>query len=183
MVGGIRCTPHADHDARGRSKLAASSAGAARTGNRDLGRSRQADRRIWRMTRYLLDANALSDCIYRRRGVDIKVREARLRGATLGTAIPAAAEVLAGTEFSSTRDRNLPIVERGLRTFRLWPFDMASAREYARIYAELRQLGRPTPTIDLFIAAISRTIGNCRIVSCDSDFSDIPGIRVENWAD
>lgn len=133
------------------------------------------------MRRYLLDSNSLADCIYRRHGVDQKVRLARSRGDKVGTAIPVAAEVLAGAEYSASRDRNLPIVSRGILLFRLWPFDLKAAREYARLYAEMRHLGRPFQTMDLMIAAIVRSFGNCTVVTCDSDFSDVPNLRVENW--
>jgi tRNA(fMet)-specific endonuclease VapC len=32
------------------------------------------------------------------------------------------------------------------------------------------------------IAAIAFTLGNCTVVTKDSDFSAIPGLTVENWA-
>jgi hypothetical protein len=37
------------------------------------------------MTRYLLDTGIMSDFINHRKGVDVKVREARQRGARIGT--------------------------------------------------------------------------------------------------
>lgn len=58
--------------------------------------------------RYLLDTGIMGDLINRRRGVDVRVREARQRGARIGTCLPVVAELLAGIELSSSRDRNLP---------------------------------------------------------------------------
>ncbi len=37
-------------------------------------------------------------------------------------------------------------------------------------------------TIDIMIAAIARTLGDCTVVTTDSDLAAIPGLAVENWA-
>jgi tRNA(fMet)-specific endonuclease VapC len=36
--------------------------------------------------------------------------------------------------------------------------------------------------IDIQIAAIALSLGNCTVVTADSDLAAIPGLRVENWA-
>lgn len=133
------------------------------------------------MRRYLLDSNSLSDCIFRRKGVDVRAAEARARGDRLGTAITVVAELLAGTESSATRDKNLPIVNRNLKLFRIWPFDLPAAREYGRLFAELRRTGGIVPPMDLTIASIALTLPNCTVVTTDSDLSRVPGLRVEDW--
>ena len=134
------------------------------------------------MRRYLLDSNSLSDCIFRRRDVDVRVREARSLGDVVGTAIPIVGELLGGIEFSSTRDANLVIVNRNLNLFRLWPFTLDAARCYSRIYADLRHAGRRIQVIDMMIAAIAQSLGKCTIVTSDTDFSAIPSLDTENWA-
>ncbi len=134
------------------------------------------------MRRFLLDSNAVSDCIFRRRNVDERVREARRRGDRIGTGIPVIAELLGGIEASSTRNRNLPVFNRNLNLFRIWPFDLKAAREYSRIYAELRRRGIQIQSIDVMIAAIALTQANCRVVTTDSDLAKIPTLEVENWA-
>jgi len=135
------------------------------------------------MKRYLLDSNAVSDCIFRQRGVADRVREARLNGDLVGTAIPVVAELLGGIENSTSREPNLVIVNRNLNLFRLWPLTLPAARAYARIYADLRRAGRRIQVVDMMIAAIAKTLGKCIIVTTDSDLSVIPGVDVENWAD
>jgi hypothetical protein len=35
---------------------------------------------------------------------------------------------------------------------------------------------------DQKIAAIARSMGNCTVVSADSDLGAVPGLAVENWA-
>jgi tRNA(fMet)-specific endonuclease VapC len=134
------------------------------------------------MRRYLLDTGSAADCIFRRRGVHQRVKDARMAGGKIGIGIPVLAELLAGVEYSASRDRNLEIVNRNLRLFRLWPFDARSAREYARLYAALRRAGRPMQVVDMMIAAIGLTLGNCTVVSADGDLSAVPGLRVENWS-
>ena len=134
------------------------------------------------MKRYLLDTGSAADCIFRRRGVDDKVKLTRSSGGKIGIGIPVMAELLAGVEFSLTRERNLEIVNRNLRLFRIWPFTPEAAREYARLFANLRRLGRPMQSIDIMIAAIARTLGNCTVVSSDTDLAAVPGLTVENWA-
>ena len=34
---------------------------------------------------------------------------------------------------------------------------------------------------DIQIAAIAKSIGNCVLVSTDTDFDEVPGLTVENW--
>jgi predicted nucleic acid-binding protein len=60
------------------------------------------------VNRYLLDTGIMGDFINHRRGVDAKVREARQRGARIGTCMPVVAELFFGVEASATRDANLP---------------------------------------------------------------------------
>ena len=134
------------------------------------------------MSRYLLDTNAVADCVFRRRGVFDRVQTARLAGHRIGTGIPVLAEVFAGIEYSATRDANLVVVNRNVGLFRLWPFTPDAAREYGRLYATLRQRGRTIQTVDLMIAAIALTLGGCTVVTSDSDLSGIPRLKVENWA-
>jgi tRNA(fMet)-specific endonuclease VapC len=134
------------------------------------------------MRRYLLDTNSAADCIFRRRGVHEKVKETRQSGGKIGTCIPVLAEIWAGIEYSVTRDKNRDIVNRNLRLFRLWPLSAEAAAEYGRLFAELRRAGRPMQVVDMMIAAIARTLGNCTVVSRDSDLSAVPGLKVESWS-
>ena len=36
--------------------------------------------------------------------------------------------------------------------------------------------------IDVQIAAIALTLGNCTVVTVDSDFEAIPGLTIDNWS-
>ncbi len=133
------------------------------------------------MKRYLLDTNAAGDCIFRRRGVHERVAQARAAGAKFGLALPVVAELLAGIENSSSRDKNLAIVNRHLRLFRIWPLTMPSVRIYGRLVAETRSTGRTIGAMDLLIASIALSLKNCTVVSNDSDMRPVPRLIVEDW--
>lgn len=133
------------------------------------------------MKRFLLDTNAAADCIFRRRGVADRVKQARIAGAKIGIGLPVLAELRAGVEFSSSRERNLSIVNQNLHLFRLWPFTEQAARVYGGLFAQLRRSGRTVPSMDLMIAAIALALGDCTVVTTDSDLDAVPGLSVENW--
>lgn len=132
------------------------------------------------MKRYLLDTNALGDLVGRRRGVDVRVRAAS-RVAVVGTATPAVAEFLYGVEHSTSRDHNMRIAQRALARLVVWPFDLAAAEEYGRLFARLRTAGRMMQQPDVMIAAVARMLTNCTVVSSDSDMHAVPGLSVEDW--
>lgn len=132
--------------------------------------------------RYLLDTNAMGDLLNKRRGVDIKVQQARQRGAIIGTCEPVVGELFYGAENSATRDANLRQLRVGLLGIRVWPFDRRAAEEFGRLRAHLRRIGRPIQVIDAQLAAVALTLGRCTVVSADTDLLAVPGLAVENWA-
>jgi tRNA(fMet)-specific endonuclease VapC len=132
--------------------------------------------------RYLLDTGPTFDCMFRRRGVHERVREARGRGAKVGIALPVLGEVMAGVEASASRDATWDVVRREVNKFVLWPFNKAAALQFGRIFADLKRRGRIIQQIDMQIAAIALTLGNCTVVSTDSDLTAVSGLTVENWA-
>lgn len=134
------------------------------------------------MKRYLLDTNAMGDLINDRRGVPDRAAEARRRGGKIGTCVPVVSELFVGIEGSKSRERNRERLIRALKRLVCWPFDLAAAEEYGRIAIEQKATGRTLDKLDMMIAAVARTIPNCTIVTSDSDFDAVAGIRTENWA-
>jgi tRNA(fMet)-specific endonuclease VapC len=133
------------------------------------------------VTRFLLDTNIAGHYINRRHGVFARARVEVANGNPLGIGIPVLAELVAGIEHSSSRDRHMTRLKTALASLRLWPFDSPAAFEYGRIYAELARLGRPIGVVDMMIAAIAMALGNCTVVSSDSDLLAVPGLSVVNW--
>lgn len=131
--------------------------------------------------RILLDSNAITSLMGNRQPVTHRVEAARRKGIRIGTCEPVVAEILAGIERSVTRDENLVRFRRCLSGLSCWPLDRAASEIYGRLAAELRRTGRPMQTIDMMLAAIALSLGDCTVVTTDSDLSAIPGLSVENW--
>jgi len=91
------------------------------------------------------------------------------------------AELFYGLEMSSSRLANQALILRCLKYLRCWPLDRSASEIYGRLYADLRRRGRPMRVIDIMLAAIAMSLGNCVVVSTDSDLLAIPGLSVENW--
>jgi tRNA(fMet)-specific endonuclease VapC len=131
--------------------------------------------------RYLLDTGIMGDFVNHRRGVDERVRDARERGARIGTCLPVVAELFFGIEASLTREANRKRLTRALSGIVQWPFNRAAAEEYGRLAARLRSMGRTIQQNDIQIAAIALSLGSCTVVTTDADLAAVPGLSVENW--
>jgi len=59
----------------------------------------------------------------------------------------------------------------------IFPITMSTAEQYAQVYAELRQKGRPIPTNDMWIAA-SALEHDVRLLTFDHHFSQITGLKM-----
>ena len=132
--------------------------------------------------RYLLDSGIASDYIHRRAGVHRRAQALARQGHQIGIGTPVLGELLGGILASDTREQNLPILRRNLGRFKLWPFDGPAAEEYGGLWADLRRRGRPMQVPDMQIAAIALSLGDCVVVSKDSDLRAVPGLEVEDWS-
>jgi tRNA(fMet)-specific endonuclease VapC len=132
--------------------------------------------------RYILDSGIVTDLINHRNGVDRKAAEVFRLGGRLGIGTPVLGELLAGLYNSASRIKNEARLGRLLTRLTLWPYDELAAKEYGPIAGDLRSRGIAIQQIDLQIAAIALMLGNCVVVSKDTDFNEINGLSVENWA-
>ncbi|MBX9622494.1 MAG: type II toxin-antitoxin system VapC family toxin [Gemmataceae bacterium] len=114
--------------------------------------------------------------------VRARARAEKARGNRLGTSAPAAGELYAGAEGSATRAANLALVRQALRELTVWPYQRAEAEEFGRLAALLKRIGRTVGDVDVQTAAIARALGNCTVVTMDSDFSRVPGLPIEDWS-
>lgn len=131
--------------------------------------------------RLLLDSGIANDFINRRRGIYERAQAEVSQGNPIGVVVPVLAELVAGIEGSTSRDRNMKSLLLALRSWRIWPFDAPAAFEYGRIQAELLRIGRPMQIIDIMIAAIAQSLGNCKVITTDSDLLAVPGLKAERW--
>lgn len=132
--------------------------------------------------RFLLDAGPAQDFLQSRDPVFARAKSEQRKGAKIGICFPTLGELLAGIELSKTRDENMKRLRRGLRDLILWPFDKAAAEEYGRVFATLRRIGRPMQHIDMQVAAVALTLGDCAVVTVDSDLFAVPGLSVVDWS-
>jgi tRNA(fMet)-specific endonuclease VapC len=133
------------------------------------------------MRRYLLDTKPAQDFNNNRNGVRQRADEERHRGNRIGICTPVLGELWAGVEGSASRDRNLQRLRFGLSRLILWPYDEPAAEEFGRIFSHLKRIGRPMQQVDIMIAAVALSLGNCTVVSADSDLAAVSGLTVENW--
>jgi tRNA(fMet)-specific endonuclease VapC len=134
------------------------------------------------LRKFILDTGIASDYINRRRGVYQKARQEKSIGSRIGIGTPILGELWAGIHGSASKDRNEKLLRRSLEDLVIWPYEKKAAEEFGRLFAELRRVGRPMQQIDIQIAAIALSLGNCTVVTKDSDFRTIPGLNVVDWS-
>jgi len=129
----------------------------------------------------LLDSGILSDFINRRRTVYDRVKEIASQRVRIGTCVPVVAEIAFGIEASVSHEKNMQRFLSALPSFTIWPFDQEAAFRYGILAAELRRTGRPMQVVDIMVGAIALNLGDCKVVTTDSDLLSIPGLTVEQW--
>jgi tRNA(fMet)-specific endonuclease VapC len=131
------------------------------------------------MSRYLLDTGIAQDFINDRNGVRERVDAEE--GEPDGICTPVLGEPWSGVEGSASRDRNLARLQHAISRLVIWPYTNEAAEEFGRVFAELRRVGRPMQQIDIMIAAIALSLGQCTVVTADTDLAAVPGLTVEDW--
>jgi tRNA(fMet)-specific endonuclease VapC len=134
------------------------------------------------MRRYLLDTGAAGDYLGRRKNVFPRAKEEVARGNRIGICVPVLGELYFGIELSASRERNLQRLQRDLPTLTIWPYNESAAEQFGRLAAVSRRAGRTMQQIDIQIASIALSLGNCTVVSGDGDLADVPGLTLENWS-
>ena len=134
------------------------------------------------MRRYILDTGPAQNYVQRRGGIYQRTREKVAAGHRVGIAMPTLCELFAGVENSDTRDHNYVRLKHNLQSLTLWPLDRGAAEEFGRQFAFLKRIGRPMPQMDIQIASIALSLGNCTLVTKDSDFAAILGLMIEDWS-
>ena len=133
------------------------------------------------MKRFLLDTGPAADFVNRRHGIYDRVRRELESGNRVGICTPVLGELWAGVYHSATRDQNIDRLVRRLTGLIIWPYDESAAREFGMLFSELRSRGRPMQQVDIQIAAIAMTLGNCTVITKDSDFAAIARLPIDNW--
>lgn len=98
----------------------------------------------------------------------------------VGIAAITAAELLHGVHRADPerRARRAAFVEHVLRTVDTLPFDLATARVHARLWADLAQAGRTIGPHDLMVAATAVARGWAVATVNTREFSRVPGLAL-----
>jgi tRNA(fMet)-specific endonuclease VapC len=134
------------------------------------------------MMRFLLDTGPAQDFVNDRNGIRERAELERRRGNRIGICTPVLGELWSGVECSQSRELNLRRLQHGLSRLINWPYDENAAVEFGRIFAKLKQAGRPMQQIDIQIAAIAISLGNCVVITTDSDLLAVPGLKTDDWS-
>lgn len=123
------------------------------------------------MTRFLIDADS---AIYAMSGRFDAMRDRFASSMPGEVAISAIsfAEIAIGS--NNGKPPPPEILDAFIRAVPLLPFDEAAAREYARLPFKRARFDR-------LLAAHAVSIGATVITNNEDDFTDIPGLKVENW--
>lgn len=135
----------------------------------------------------LLDTNVLSELMRPAPAQAVLDWIAGQALATLCTAAPCQAEILAGIAVLPEGRRRADLAAAAEGMFaedfaaRILPFDAAAAAAYAALFAARRQAGRPIATIDLMVAAIAGARGARVVTRNVRDFSGCGIEVIDPW--
>ncbi len=91
------------------------------------------------------------------------------------------AELQFGVEKSSSIEKNRIALERFLLPLEIVEFDAKAAIEYGEIRADLEKKGTPIGSMDLLIAAHTKSLETIIVTNNEKEFSRVEGLIVENW--
>jgi len=132
----------------------------------------------------LIDASILIEA--ERGRLDLEPHVARHGEEEAFLSVVTASELLHGVHRAAApgvRARRSAFVEGLLERFPLLSVDLACARAHAQLWADLRQGGALIGPHDLWLAATCVAHGLTMITANLREFSRVPGLTLEVWAD
>lgn len=127
---------------------------------------------------YLLDTNTCIDfALGRSAALFDRVDAAFARGLSISTIT--LAELRVGAKTAGAENKDEERLDLLIRVLTVRPFDEAAAEDYGRL---VRQVGVKRRNFDRLIAAHARSRGLIVVTRNGRDFSDVPGLVVENWS-
>jgi len=132
--------------------------------------------------KYLLDTNI---CIYLIKSKSVRVLEKFLSQeiGDIGISTVTVAELQYGVQKSQFPQQNLAALEKFLMPLNIMDFDLTATEQYGKIRVFLEQKGIPIGAYDLMIAAQALSQDVILVTNNVREFSRIPGLRLENWAE
>lgn len=133
------------------------------------------------MLLYMLDTDIVS---YITKRSNPKVLD-RLRAASTSAtciSVITESELRFGVEVSPRRSRDETGLSDFLQYMQVLDFPAAAARDYGEIRGYLHRNGSMIGANELLIAAHARCLGLTLVTNNVSEFSRVPGLKMENWA-
>jgi len=131
--------------------------------------------------RYMLDTDICIYVINERPPAVLRAFRAH-EAAGLGVSSVTAAELFYGVARTGSQ-RNLSALRQFLSPLQIAPFDAVAAEVCGSLRAWLAAQGTPIGPYDVQIAAHAHAIGVTLVTNNMREFSRVPGLHVENWAD
>ncbi|MEJ1959663.1 MAG: type II toxin-antitoxin system VapC family toxin [Nitrosomonadales bacterium] len=91
-------------------------------------------------------------------------------------------ELSYGAQKGRWRKANIALLEEFLLDFIIAPFDEKAAHAGGMIRTQLEKKGKPIGPMDTLIAGHAVSLGIPLVTHNLSEFSRVPGLKVENWA-
>jgi tRNA(fMet)-specific endonuclease VapC len=130
---------------------------------------------------HLLDTNSCVDHLRRVQTSNITAKLGAVLPGSVVLCSVVVAELLYGAHRSARKTQTLSQVQIFCRQFRSLPFDDRAAEDYGRIRANLVSLGTLVGPNDLMIASIALANGLILVTHNTSEFSRVPGLKLEDW--
>ncbi len=132
--------------------------------------------------KYLLDT---SMCIYliRQKPPQVLDKFAALSFGDIGVSTSTVAELQYGVQKSQRPEQNQQALEQFLIPLIIADFDQDAAMAYGAIRATLEQQGTPIGSLDLLIAAHTRSLGVTLVTNNLREFARVPDLETVNWAE
>lgn len=131
---------------------------------------------------FLLDTNIISALMKDRSGTDTaRVRQWGLRtpDCTLVTSVVVQYELLFGLARHGS-PRLQAAFDIQMQSLVVLSLDEVVGPHYAKLRSHLEQAGTPIGANDTLIAAHAMSLG-ATLVTTDTEFTRVPGLKVENW--
>ncbi len=134
------------------------------------------------MIRYLLDTDTCIFSINRSPGYErvLAHMDGLLYGQVL-ISIITLCEMEAGIAKSVRRDHNRRRVEHFIARLEVASLDEPAAKRYGDVRAFLERRGKQIGPLDTLIAAHALSLGAVLVSNNTSEFSRVPGLRLQNW--
>ena len=128
---------------------------------------------------YLLDTNIISELVRNPHG-HLKDQIALVGEEAVCTSIIVSSELRFGAERKGSKRLHSQL-ESILSTIEILPFQEPADRQYAILRCHLENAGTPIGPNDMLIAAQAISLGLILVTVNFKEFSQVPGLAVENW--